>query len=389
MSVTTETARPPAPRRTGLRRVFADPDLRVRACDTGLAVAATAVIMTGLFAALGYHPGTVYRTMLQAALTGPGLVTTVQQAIPVIGLGLALSFCFRAGQFNLGGDGQFVAGGLAGTVVALSLPGPGRLAIVVALVAAAAAGALAAGASALAFTRFEAPVFATSLLLNFPIIALTSYLINTVLADPGSKRDATAPIPADRRLPALAPRDSGRHDLLESLFGSDSVITLLGAGVNWSVLVVAAVFAVCVFVNNRLPIGYETALIGLNPRLAAGVGVRTGRAVVVNMATGGAVAGLVGVLVVLGSHYRLIDGGLDGTGFAITALLVVLLARTSPVAVVVAGFLFTALGVGAAQLERDYGLSSYVSTVVQALVVFLVSLQLTPAVLTRRWGVRR
>lgn len=389
MSVATEPTPPPAPRRAGLRRVFADSAIRVRVCDIGLAVVATALVITSLFAVLGYHPGTVYRTMFQASMTGSGLVTTVQQAIPVIGLGLALSFCFRAGQFNLGGDGQFVAGGLAGTVVALYLPGPGWVAIVVALVAAAAGGALAAIASALAFTRFEAPVFATSLLLNFPIIALTSYLINTVLADPESKRDATAPVPADRRLAALAPRDSGLHDLLRSLFGSDSVITLLGAGVNWSVLVVAAIFGFCLFVNNRLPIGFETALIGLNPRLAAGVGVRTGRAVVVNMATGGAIAGLIGVLVVLGSHYRLIDGGLNGTGFAITALLVVLLARTSPVAVVAAGFLFTALGVGAAQIERDHGLSSYVSTVVQAMVVFLVSLQLTPAVLTRRWGVRR
>ncbi|NKY33480.1 ABC transporter permease [Nocardia speluncae] len=389
MSITAEPAHSQAPRRAGLRRMFTAPASWVRACDTGLAVAATAVIVTGLFVVLGYPPGTVYPTMLRASLSGPGLVTTVQQAIPVIGLGLALSFCFRAGQFNLGGDGQFVAGGLAGTVVALYLPGPGWIAIAVALVAAAAGGALAATASALAFTRFEAPVFATSLLLNFPIIALTSYLINTALADPASKRDATASIPADRRVAALVPRDSAGHDLLESWFGSGNVLTLLAAGVNWSVLVVATVFVICVFVNNRLPIGYETALIGLNPRLAAGVGVRTGRAVVVNMATGGAIAGLVGVLVVLGSHFRLIDGGLNGTGFAITALLVVLLARTSPVAVVLAGFLFTALGVGAAQLERDYGLSSYVSTVVQALVVFLVSLQLTPAALVRRWGVRR
>lgn len=389
MTVTAEHDPPAAPRRVNPRRLVTDPEIRVRVCDIGLAVAATAVVMTGLFAALGYRPGTVYGTIVRSALSGPGLVTTVQQAIPVIGLGLALSFCFRAGQFNLGGDGQFIAGGLAGTVVALYLPGPGWTAIPVALVAAAAGGALAASASALAFTRFEAPVFATSLLLNFPIIALTSYLINTVLADPNSPRDATAPIPADRRVAALAPRGSSRHELLESWFGADSVVTLLAAGVNWSVLVVAAVFGLCVFVNTRLPIGYETALLGLNPRLAARVGVRTGRTVVADMAIGGAIAGLVGALVVLGSHFRLIDGGLNGTGFAITALLVVLLARTSPTAVVVTGFLFTALGVGAAQVERDYGLSSYMSTVVQALVVFLVSLQLTPAVLTRRWGVRR
>ncbi|MBB5916576.1 simple sugar transport system permease protein [Nocardia transvalensis] len=362
---------------------------RLRVADLVAAVALTAVATTVLFAAVGHDPLLVYRTMLRGAFAGAGLVTTVQQAIPVIGLALALSFSFRAGQFNLGGAGQFVGGGLAGAVVAPAAPGPGLLAVIAALAAAALAGALLSSASAVLYTRLAAPVFATSLLLNYPVVSITSYLIKAVLRDPATSRDASRLIPRDRRIPAIAAADSPAGRILDDRFGRNHLLTLLGAGVNWSLLVVAAVFAGCVFVNTRLPIGYETKLLGLNPHLAEAVGVRTSRAVVLNMATGGAIAGLMGALVVLGSHYRLIDGALDGSGYPITALLVALLARSRPGPVLLIGFLFTALGVGGQEIEREFGLSAYVSTVVQALVVFLVTIKPTPRFLARRWGARR
>ncbi|MBF6169944.1 ABC transporter permease [Nocardia blacklockiae] len=360
---------------------------RVQVADVAAAVLLTGVATTVLFAATGHDPGAVYGSMWRGALSGAGLVTTVQQAVPVIGL--ALSFSFRAGQFNLGGAGQFVAGGLAGTVAVLGAPGPAPLAMLAAFAAAALAGALLSGTSAVLYTRLGAPVFATSLLLNYPVVSITSYLIKTVLKDPASARDASRSVPRERRLGALAGPDSAAGRFLADRFGRTHLLTLLGSGVNWSLAVVAAVFAGCVFVGTRLPIGFETRIIGLNPRFADAVGIRAPRAVVANMATGGALAGLMGALVVLGSHYRLIDGALDGSGYPITALLVALLARNRPGAVLVVGFLFTALGVGGQEIEREFGLSAYVSTVVQAMVVFLVTIKPTPRALARRWGVRR
>ncbi|MFJ1456456.1 ABC transporter permease [Nocardia sp. N2S4-5] len=362
---------------------------RVQVADVVAAVLLTGLATTVLFAATGHDPLRVYGSMVRGALTGAGLVTTVQQAIPVIGLALALSFSFRAGQFNLGGAGQFVAGGLAGTAVVLALPGPAPVAVLAALTVAALAGALLSSTSAVLYTRLGAPVFATSLLLNYPVVSITSYLIKVVLKDPSTSRDASRAVPRERRVGAIAGPDSPPGRLLENWFGRTHILTLLGAGVNWSLLAVAAVFAGCVFVGTRLPIGFETRIIGLNPHLAEAVGIRTPRAIVINMATGGAIAGLMGVLVVLGSHYRLIDGALDGSGYPITALLVALLARSRPGAVLVVGFLFTALGVGGQEIEREFGLSAYVSTVVQAMVVFLVTIKPTPRALARRWGVRR
>ncbi len=352
--------------------------------DSGAAVAdrATAIAVTlgataALFAGTGHDPIAVYRSMFQGSLLGPGLVTTVQQTVVVVGLSLGLSFAFRAGQFNLGASGQFVLGGAVGAVVALYCPGPGWSVVPAALAAATVAGALLATVPAVLFTGLSAPVFATSLLLNYPVLSLTSYLITTRLKDPSSDLEASRPVAVDRRIPALAPPHSGRGHFLESVFGQRNPITLLGSELNWSLLVVVLILAAVLLIERRSALGFETGLTGLNPRMAAAVGIRTDRAIVLALAIGGAIAGVMGALVVLGAHYRLIDGALDGTGYPITALLVVMLARNSSVAVVVVGFLFTAIGVGGQEVERDYGLSSYVSTVIQALVVFLVSMRIT------------
>ena len=60
-------------------------------------------------------------------MTGSGLRNTLDQAVPIIGMALAVSAAFRAGVINLGGEGQMVLGGLAGALVAIYMPGPGAL----------------------------------------------------------------------------------------------------------------------------------------------------------------------------------------------------------------------------------------------------------------------
>ncbi|WP_433435036.1 ABC transporter permease [Nonomuraea sp. CA-141351] len=356
--------------------------LKARGADVVLAdgtVAAaglTVVIVAALLLASGYDPVAVYVTMVGGSLNGAGLVSTLQQAIPVIGLTLALSFSFRAGVFNLGGEGQFVIGGCVGAVVALSLPGPGIVVIAASLAAAALAGAVWGAIPALLQEHLDAPIFVTSLLLNYPAIAMTSYAVKTWLKDPGSSLMATPRVAESRQIGPLISADSGPGQTIAQMFGSDSAAALITSGLSRSVLVVAAIFLLTVFVDTRLPIGLEARVLGLNPQLARHAGVDVARVIRVHMLIGGAITGVVGTLVVLSSHYRFIDGALDGTGYAVTALLVVLLGRSRPWGVVLAGFLFSALIVGGQAMEREYGLSSYLSIIIQALVIFLVTLRL-------------
>ncbi|MFC4120057.1 ABC transporter permease [Nonomuraea zeae] len=350
---------------------------------TVVAVTLTVVIVAVLLLATGYDPVSVYATMAAGSLTGAGLVSTLQQTVPVVGLTLALCFSFRAGVFNLGGEGQFVIGGCAGAITALTLPGPGLVVIAASLAVAALAAALWAAIPPLLQEHLDAPIFVTSLLLNYPAIAMTSYAVKAWLKDPDSSLMATRRIDGSRRIGPLAAPGSGPGRAIADLFGPDSTLTLVTSGLSWSLPVVAAILAFTIFVNTRLPIGLEAHVLGLNPRLARHTGVNVARVVRVHMLIGGAIAGVVGALVVLSSHYRFIDGGLDGTGYAVTALLVVLLGRSRPWGAVVAGFFFSALIVGGQAMEREYGLSSYLSIIIQALVIFLVTLRLTRAWRTR------
>ncbi len=100
------------------------------------------LIGAAIIAATGTNPLLAYSEMVRGALTGSGLRNTVSRMIPIVGMALAISIPFRAGVINLGGEGQMVIGGLAGTLAAIYLPFPPVLVIPLALVAGMIAGAL-------------------------------------------------------------------------------------------------------------------------------------------------------------------------------------------------------------------------------------------------------
>lgn len=349
-----------------------------------VSVVAALVIGGVVIAVAGRDPFAAYPAMLEGSLTGRGLVNTFQRAIPIVGMAMALAIAFRAGVFNLGAEGQMVLGGLAGTLVALYLPGPGLLVLPAALVAAAVAGALWAGLSALLQTGLGVPILITSLLLNYPARYFSSYLVRFPLKDPDSSMVATAPVPDGVRIPPFAAADSALGQSLGESLGRDHVLVLLTRGVNWSLVVVLVIVGLAVFVNRRTPVGYESGMAGLNLRFARYGGVRTDRLTVWTMLVSGGISGLVGVMLVLGSQYRLIDGALVGTNYAWTGLLVALLAASRPLGVLVAGTFFAAVIVGGEAMQRSADVSGQISQVIQAIVIVLLVMRVRLPLGSRR-----
>lgn len=334
-----------------------------------LLIGAVAIVIAGK------DPLAAYRSMVEGALTGPGLANTIQRAIPIVGLAMALAIAFRAGVFNLGAEGQMVLGGLAGTIVALRMPGPGLVVLVAACLAAIVAGALWGALSAVLQTGLGVPILITSLLLNYPARYLSSYLVRFPLKDESSSMVATPPVPEDARIAALIPSTSGLGRSLSESLGRDHVLVLVTRGVNWSIVVVLAIVALAAFVNRRTPGGLESGLAGLNPRFARYGGVNTSRLAVSTMMISGGISGLVGVLLVLGSQYRLIEGALVGTNYAWTGLLVALLAANRPLRVLVVGTFFAALVVGGEAMQRAEDVSAQISQVIQAAVIVLIAIR--------------
>lgn len=330
-----------------LRRAWSNPVgfSLVFAFATGLAIVALT----------GGDPLLAYREMVQGAATGSGLRNTLNQAIPIIGMALAVSVAFRAGVINLGGEGQMVIGGLAGSLVAIYMPGPGPVVVPVAMAAGAVAGMAWAVLPAFGQTRLRLPILITSLLLNYVARAITGYLVRFPFLDDGVTLTSTRPVPETARIPKTPLADGTSLSLI--------LVVLLG-GLAW-------------LVYRRTVVGYETQMAGMNGRFARYGGIQVERQTVGVMAAAGAMGGLIGTHLIIGSAYRFIDGELVLSGVAWTGLLVSLLAANRPVFILLAGLLFAGLQIGGQAMQRNAGVSWRLSQVLQAVVIVAVACRLT------------
>ena len=317
----------------------------VFALTTGLAI----VLLTG------GNPLLAYGEMFRGAATGSGLRGTLNQAIPVIGMALAVSVAFRAGVINLGGEGQMVIGGLAGSLVAIYLPGPGPVVVPAAMAAGAVTGMAWAMLPAFGQTRLRLPILITSLLLNYVARSITGYLVRFPFLDDGVTLTSTRPVPETARIPK----------------------TPLAGGVSLSLIMILLLGGLAWLIYRRTVVGYETQMAGLNGRFARYGGIQVERQTVGVMAAAGAMGGLIGTHLIIGDAYRFIDGELVLTGVAWTGLLVALLAANRPVFILIAGLLFAGLQIGGQAMQRNAGVSWRLAQVLQAVVIVAVASRLT------------
>jgi simple sugar transport system permease protein len=143
--------------------------------------------------------------------------------------------------------------------------------------------------------------------------------------------------------------------------------------VSGALPVMVVIVAVVIAIDRLLPAGYEIRLTGLNRSFTAYSGVRVGAIALRVMAGGGAIAGIVGALIVMSFPYRFVDGSLITPGYVWTGLLAAMLARANPVGAVVAGVFFAALQVGGEAMERDTFVPRELSSILQATVIIILA----------------
>ncbi|GAB3118483.1 ABC transporter permease [Glaciibacter psychrotolerans] len=323
----------------------------------------------------GADPIAGFQSMFDGSLgTGIGFANTMQRAIPLIGMAIAIAVAFRAGVINLGAEGQMVLGGLFGGIVALNMPGPPVLVILVACLVGVVVGAFW-GVLAAAMQMWPGvPLLITTLLLNYPARYFASWLVRFPLKDPETSQVASHPFDPAVQIPLFAPPKSDLGQLLLHTLGKDNVITVLARTVNLSLIVVAVIVVIVIFMNTRTKFGFESGANGLNPDFARYSGVRTGWMTTRTMMLSGGISGLIGVMLVIGApSTRIVDGALIGTNYAWTGLLVALLASFSPIGVVVAGLFFAAIIAGGTAVGRDLALSPQISGVIQGIVIVLIA----------------
>lgn len=276
---------------------------------------------------------------------------TLVRAVPLIVIGLGLAVSFRAGAFNIGGEGQFYAGAIAATWLGLhagSLPAP--LAIAVVLCGAVLGGSLWVAVPVLLRMRYGVLEVISTLLLNFVAEATTSLMVLGPLQESQGIYPQSDTIAAPARLPVL-PGTRLHAGILIALAGA-AVLHVLFARTVW---------------------GFQLRAVGLGPRAAEISGRIDSRWIAAAaLAASGAIAGLAGGIEVTGVSYALFQNLSPGYGF--TAIAVALLGRLQPAGVVIAGMLFGALEAGAGAMQREAGVPAVAVYVVEAVVILVVLL---------------
>ena len=316
-----------------------------------LAVAFAALIGGILILASGASPIDAYGQIVYGALGWDNLPDTLNWATPLVGMTLAAAIPLRGGMINLGGDGQLVIGGFVAAIIAADLAGPGPAIAVAALLGAAVAAGLYATLAAWGQTRHAIPMLISSLLLSYPAIGVVSYLTRFAWRDTATGLPQTALVPEAARL------------------------LVLSGPLNVGLILIAVVALAVVFVDRRTVAGYELRMRGSNARFAGYGGVRLDRQALAAMFTSGAISGLVGAIIVLGSHFRFIDGALLSPAYTWSGLMAALLAKGEPVGAIAAGLFFAALQSGGFAMQRQTSVPRVLTIVLQSIVILFLAMR--------------
>lgn len=323
--------------------------LRRELATIGLALLTALVAGSVLILAIGESPFTVYRLLLSSTWGTPyGIGQVLFKATPLILTGLSVAVAFKVGLFNIGAEGQLVAGSFGTALVGAYLPAgtPGAIAVVLAVAGGMMAGGLVGALPGLLKARYGAHEVINTIMLNFIVSAVVLWLGNELFFVEYTTHTRT-----------VVPGAFLRHLGFE---GSAANTSLFFA------LVLAA--AVHVFMT-RTRRGFEWRAVGLGAGAAENAGVSLPRVFVGAMALAGALAGAAGANYVLGyKHYFERDIG-AGVGFM--GIAVALLGRSHPAGIVAAALLFATLSHGG--LEVSELVPKELVEILQAVIILAVA----------------
>ena len=305
-------------------------------------------------AATGHNPLLAYRDIFKGAGldwffhpttdtstdTAYNLTQTLLQTTTLILTGLAVAFAFRAGMFNIGGQGQYFVGLYIANWVGVSLAGMATLPhVLLAIAAATLGGALWAGIAGFLKATVGAHEVITTIMLNWIAIWVGTYLFGDggLLQNSANK---ALPISNDIAASAKLPVFWGDKDL---------------QGLHVGFFVALGALVVFWLILNRTTMGYEVRAVGFNPGAAAYGGISVRKNLIRAMAISGAFAGLAGGLDMLGYLYRFGVSDIPVSAVGFLGIAVALLGRNTAVGTALSALLFGALLFG-----TTHGLNSNV-----------------------------
>jgi len=380
-----------------------------------------------------------YAGMLGGAfLKTRGLSETFVAMTPYVFLGLGLAVGFKAGLFNIGAEGQFYIGAISAVWAGIVFTGlPTFIHLPLVILAGAVGGAIWAGIPALLKVRTGAHEVITTMMMNYIAFRLTEYLVSYPLRDAKSSAVQTLRVSPNAELWSLYQVPQRLQDPLNALF-----VALVLAFIGWTIaewiflrpkwvarwtharrhaltvgiglivglvtffvlppltrawwlvtdpydrmhigIVMALIAAVAVWrLMWKTTVGFEMRVVGANPDAAKYAGINSARTVIITMLISGGLAGIAGTIEVLGVSICRCLPLFFSSGYGFDSIAIALIAKNNPIGIVGAAFLFGAMRNGADLMELQSGVSKYVISLIQALVLLFVA---APAMV--RWMLR-
>lgn len=315
-----------------------------------LAVVAALAFSFVIIAAIADNPGEAFRAFTLGSFVDLySLGTMLSLATILMVTGLSSMVAFKAGAFNIGGEGQVYVGGLASALVALHLPMQGLVTIVLALLAGAVAGAMWILVPAILRVYYGVTEIVTTLMSTYIATAVTAWLVTEYFKNPTSGARETDVLPADTWLPRLFDQSHANVGLILA------VLLVVGFALYYS----------------ATRGGVRTKVVGLQPSVAEALGLPQRRILLTALLNSGALAGLAGALAIMGITHAFMDGFSPQFGFL--GITVALIGRLSPFGVMLAALLYGSLMNGATSMQSVSDVPFALVFLLQGVLILLVT----------------
>lgn len=316
-----------------------------------LAVLATMITGAIIFSIIGYDGLGAVREIFITPLTNTLKWQDLGvKAAPLILIAVGLAIGYKANVWNIGAEGQYIVGGLAGTGVALATwEMQGWWILPLMIVAGILGGMAYAAIPAFLKTRLKVNEILTSLMLTYVSIQLLYYLVRAPWKDPfGFGFPQTRLFNASQVLPTIVPG------------------TVVHLGVPIAIFV-ALLFAI---VMSKSVFGFQVRVVGAAPQAARYGGFSANQTVWLVLMISGGLAGLAGVLEVAGPFQQMVPSFPANYGF--TAIIVAFLGRLSPFGAILAGLVLAITFVGGEIAQTTIGLPNAATGIFQAMMLFFL-----------------
>jgi simple sugar transport system permease protein len=316
-----------------------------------------AILLALIFCALvttvvtGQNPLSVYVTIFNASFsTQRRTWVLVQNIAMLLSVSLALIPAFKMKFWNLGGEGQMLAGGLASAACMICLRDalPHWAILVCMVITSIAAGALWGVIPALFKARWNTNETLFTLMMNYVAIQLVSFFI----------------------IVWEVPKGAGQIGIINQSTQIGWMPSVGGQKYLLNIIIVAVLTVLMYVYLNYSKHGYEIAVVGESERTARYVGIRVDRVIVRTMILSGALCGLTGLLLVGGTDHTLTTTITGGRGF--TAVMVAWLAKFNPVWMILTSFLLVFLEKGAGDISTNFGLNKSFSDILTGIILFFI-----------------